>query len=89
MKEMKNITLQELLDSFNNITLYELLTNFNEIKKFNLAKKLKIFILSSDSSDIMNADVKEYYLSDVPLYLLYKKVFKVYHDENNIVVFKL
>ena len=29
---MKNITLQELLDSFNNITLYELLTNFDEIK---------------------------------------------------------
>ena len=72
-----------------NTTLYELLTNFNEIKKFNLAKKLKIFILSPDSLDIMNADVKEYYLSDVPLYLLCKKVFKVYHDENNIVVFKL
>ncbi len=71
-----------------NITLYELLTSFDEIKKFNLAKKLKIFILPSDSTDIMNADVKEYYLSDVPLYLLCKKVFKVYHDENNIVVFK-
>ena len=72
-----------------NITLFELLTNFNEIKKFNLAKKLKIFILSPNSTDIMSADVKEYYLGDVPLYLLCKKVFKVYHDENNIVVFKL
>ena len=70
-----------------NITLYELLTNFNEIKKFNLAKKLAIFILSSASSDIMSADIKEYYLSDVPLYLLCKIVKRVYHDENDIVVF--
>ena len=73
-------------------TLYELLTNFDEIKKFNLAKKLTIFILSSDSSDIdssdiMNADIKEYYLSDVPLYLLCKIVKRVYHEENDIVVF--
>lgn len=71
-----------------NITLYELLTNFEEVKKFNLAKKLAIFILPLESTDIMSADIKEYYLSDVPLYLLCKKVFKVYHDENNIVVFK-
>ena len=70
-----------------NITLYELLTNFNEIKKFNLAKKLVIFILSSESSDIMSADIKEYYLSDVPLYLLCKIVKRVYHDENDIVVY--
>ena len=70
-----------------NITLYELLTNFNEIKKFNLAKKLAIFILSSESSDIMSADIKEYYLSDVPLYLLCKIVKRVYHDENDIVVY--
>ena len=70
-----------------NITLYELLTNFNEIKKFNLAKKLVIFILTSESSDIMSADIKEYYLSDVPLYLLCKIVKRVYHDENDIVVF--
>lgn len=69
------------------ITLYELLTNFNEVKKFNFAKKLYIFILSSESSDIMNADIKEYYLSDVPLYLLCKKVKSVYHDENDIVVY--
>lgn len=73
-------------------TLYELLTNFNEVKKFNLAKKLNIFILSSESSDIessdiMSADIKEYYLSDVPLYLLCKIVKSVYHDENDIVVF--
>ena len=69
------------------ITLYELLTNFDEIKKFNLAKKLMIFILPSESSGIMSADIKEYYLSDVPLYLLCKKVKSVYHDENDIVVY--
>lgn len=70
-----------------NTTLYELLTNFEEVKKFNLAKKLAIFILSSESSGIMDADIKEYYLSDVPLYLLCKKVKSVYHDENDIVVY--
>ncbi len=68
-------------------TLYELLTNFNEVKKFNLAKKLVIFILTSETADIMSADIKEYYLSDVPLYLLCKKVKSVYHDENDIVVY--
>ncbi len=68
-------------------TLYELLTNFNEVKKFNLTKKLVIFILTSETADIMNADIKEYYLSDVPLYLLCKKVKSVYHDENDIVVY--
>lgn len=87
VKEVKNITLQELLDSFNNITLYELLTNFDEIKKFNLAKKLKIWNISSVSAITLNADVKEYFLGDVPLYLLNKKVLKVYHDKNDIVVF--
>lgn len=70
-----------------NITLYELLTSFDEIKKFNLAKKLVIFILPTESSGIMSADIKEYYLSDVPLYLLCKIVKRVYHDENDIVVF--
>lgn len=84
----ENITLQELLyeilDSFDNITLYELLNKFDEIKKFDLTKKLKICIISSDMSI---AKVKEYCISDVPLYLLNKKVLKVYHDENDIVVF--
>ena len=70
-----------------NITLYQLLTNFDDIKKFNLAKKLVIFILSSETADIMSADIKEYYLSDVPLYLLCKEVKSVYHDENDIVVY--
>ncbi len=88
---MENINLHELLyeilDSFDNITLWKLLTSFDEIKKFDLTKKLKICIISSDSSDMLTADVKEYSLSDVPLYLLYKKVLKVYHDENDIVVF--
>ncbi len=69
------------------ITLYELLTNFDEVKKFNLAKKLVIFILTSETADIMSADIKEYYLSDVPLYLLCKNVKSVYHDENDIVVY--
>ena len=68
-------------------TLYELLTNFEEVKKFNLAKKLVIFILTSETADIMSADIKEYYLSDVPLYLLCKNVKSVYHDENDIVVY--
>ena len=70
-----------------NITLFELLTSFDEIKKFNLAKKLVIFILTSETADIMSADIKEYYLSDVPLYLLCKNVKSVYHDENDIVVY--
>ena len=87
----ENITLHELLyellDSLNNITLYKLLNNFDDIKKFNLSKKLKICIISLDSSDMLTADVKEYYLSDVPLYLLHKKVLKVYHEENDIVVY--
>ena len=69
------------------ITLYELLTNFEEVKKFKLAKKLTIFILSSESAEIKSADIKQYYLSDVPLYLLCKNVKIVYHDENDIVVF--
>jgi len=85
---MENITIQELLfeilDSFENITLYELLNKFNEIKKFDLTKKLKICIISSDMS---TAKIKEYSISDVPLYLLNKKVLKVYHEENDIVVF--
>ena len=70
-----------------NTTLYELLTNFNEIKKFNLTKKFKICIILSDSSDMLTVDDREYYLCDVPLYLLYKKVLRVYHEENVIVVF--
>ena len=68
-------------------TLYELLNTFDEIKKFDLVKKFKICIISSESAYILNVDIKEYYLNDVPLYLLYKKVLKVYHDENVIVVF--
>ncbi len=87
----ENITLHELLyellDSLNNITLYKLLNNFDDIKKFNLSKKLKICIISLNSSDELTADVKDYYLGDVPLYLLHKKVLKVYHEENDIVVF--
>lgn len=69
------------------MTLYELLTSFDDIKRFELAKKLKIFILSSETLDLFKADVKEYYLSDVPIYLLCKKVLKVNYDENEIVVF--
>lgn len=84
----ENITMQELLfeilDSFENITLYELLNKFEEITKFDLTKKLKICIISSDMS---TAKVKEYCISDVPLYLLNKKVIKVHHEENDIVVF--
>lgn len=86
MKE--NITLHELLyeilDGFDNISLYDLLTTYDEIKKFNLSKKLKICIISSD---IQSTKVKEYFLGDVPLNLLIKKVLKVYHDENDIIVF--
>jgi hypothetical protein len=67
------------------MTLFELLTSFDEIKKFDLTKKLKIWNISSVSAITLNADVKEYFLGDVPLYLLVKKVIKV--EENDIVVF--
>lgn len=72
-----------------NITLYELLTSFDDIIKFNILKKIKIYTISSTSEmDKLTADVKEFYLSDVPLYLLLKKVFKVYHEENAIIILK-
>ena len=71
------------------MTLYELLNNFDEVIKFDLFKKLKIFIISSISEmDRLTADVEEYFIGDVPLRLLNKKVFKVYHFENAIEVFK-
>ena len=72
----------------NKMTLYELLTSFDEIKKFDLTKKLKIFVLSSKSLNLLNAEVMEYFLGDVPLYLLCKEVSRVYHDENAILIFK-
>jgi len=72
-----------------NITLYELLNTFDELIKFDLLKKLTICSTSSASLiDRLNADIEEFYLSDIPLRLLRKKVFKVYHYENTIVVFK-
>jgi len=71
------------------ITLYELLTNFDHVIEFNLLKKLKIYSVSSGSEMTADElDVKEYYMYDVPLYLLIKKVFKVYHKRNIIILFK-
>lgn len=69
-------------------TLYDLL-NSNEAKKFDLLEKLKIYvILSSDLLDRLTADVEEYFISDVPLHLLRKRVYKAYYAENAIEVFK-
>lgn len=63
------------------ISLYELLNNFDDVIKFKLSEKLKIYVISS------NAVIEEFYLSEVPLRLLKKKVYNVYHDENWIEVF--
>ena len=72
-----------------NITLYELLNNFDDVIKFDLLKKLTICSASSASlMDRINADIEEFYISEIPLRLLRKKVIKVYHYENTIVVFK-
>ena len=58
------------------ITLYELLTNFEHVIKFNLLKKLKIYSCSPGSTMTADElDVNEYFIYDVPLYLLIKKVF--------------
>ena len=72
-----------------NITLYELLNTFDELIKFDMLKKLTICSTSSSSlMDRLNADIDEFYISEIPLRLLRKKVFAVYHNENTIVVFK-
>lgn len=72
-----------------NITLYELLNSFDDVIKFDLLKKLIICSTSSESlMDRLNADFDEFYISEIPLRLLRKKVFKVYYYENTIVVFK-
>lgn len=72
-----------------NITLYELLNTYDELIKFDLLKKLIICSTSSSSlADRLNADIEEFYLGDIPLRLLRKKVFKVNYYENTIVVFK-
>ena len=71
------------------ITLYELLNNLDDLMKFTLSEKLKIYIITSTSiRDRLTANVEQYYLGDIPLYLLRKKVFKVYHFENAIEVFE-
>ena len=71
------------------ITLYDLLTNFDDVIKFNILKKVKIYSIPSTSElDELTADIKEYFLNDVPLYLLLKEVVKVYHNENAIIVYK-
>ena len=70
-------------------TLYNLLSSFNNVKNFDLSKKLKIYIISSSSLwDRLTADCEEYYISDVPLHLLKKEVYKAYYSENAIEVFK-
>lgn len=67
------------------ITLYELLNNLDDLVKFTLSEKLKIYIVTTTSlRDRLTANVEQYYLCDIPLYLLRKKVFKVYHFENAI-----
>lgn len=69
-------------------TLYNLLNSSN-VKNFDLLKKLKIYVISSpDLWDRLTADMEEYFVSDVPLHLLRKKVYKAYYSENAIEVFK-
>ena len=71
------------------VTLFEVLENLDDLLKFNLSEKLKIYIITSTSiRDRLTANVEQYYLGDIPLYLLRKKVFKVYHFENSIEVFE-
>lgn len=57
--------------------------------KFNQLKKLTICSTSSGSlMDRLNADIKEYYIDDIPYYLLRKEIFTVNYYENTIVVLK-
>ncbi len=57
--------------------------------KFNQLKKLTICSTSSGSlMDRLNADIDEYYIDDIPYYLLRKEVFAVNYYENTIVVLK-
>lgn len=57
--------------------------------KFNQLKKLTICSTSSGSlMDRLNADIEEYYIDDIPYYLLRKEVFSVNYYENTIVVLK-
>ena len=80
---------EEVKEMKENITLYELLNSFDDIIKFDLLKKLTICSASSTSlMDRLNADIEEFYISEIPLRLLRKKVIKVYHYENTIIVFK-
>ena len=69
-------------------TLWNLLNSSN-VKDFNLLEKLKIYVISSaDLLDRLTADVEEYFVSDVPLHLLRKRVYKAYYSENAIEVYK-
>ena len=68
-------------------SLFKLLNN--ERNKFNLLKKLTICSASSGSlMDRLHADIEEYYIDDIPYYLLRKEVFSVDYYENTIVVLK-
>ena len=68
-------------------TLFNLLNN--ERNNFNLFKKLTICSTSSGSlMDRLNADIEEYYIDDIPYYLLRKEVYAVNYYENTIVVLK-
>lgn len=70
-------------------TLFELLENLDDFIKFKLSEKLKIYVIKSPSRmDRLMADLEEYYISEVPLRLLRKKIFKVYHYENVVEVFE-
>ncbi len=68
-------------------TLFNLLNN--ERNNFNLFKKLTICSTSSGSlMDRLHADIEEYYIDDIPYYLLRKEVYAVNYYENTIVVLK-
>lgn len=69
-------------------TLYDLL-NSSDVENFDLLKKLKIYVISSPALwDRLTADCEEYFVSDVPLHLLRKTVYKAYYRDNAIEVFK-
>jgi hypothetical protein len=71
------------------ITLYELLTKYELVTKFKLSEKLKIYVIIPTSAENYRiVKTEEYYLSEVPLRLLSNRVINVDYDDNWIEVLK-
>ena len=71
-----------------NITLYELLNSYEDVIKFKLSKKLKIYAVIPTAENYSIVKTEEYYLSEVPLRLLSSRVINVDYDDNWIEVLK-